>query len=194
AGSDVLADSPWIGRRIDSLARAQYVTPVQLQEMLDGPRGDLLPPHVRNAEALIAAMRKLAALDAGRPQFLLHGDSHAGNAYRTAQGPGLIDWQLLQRGGWALDAAYHICAVLPVDLAEREERNLLGHYLETMRGHGLTMPDDEAAWLLYRQAAVYGYYLWAITRRVDPAIINVFVPRLGLAVARHDSFALLDAA
>jgi hypothetical protein len=38
---------------------------------------------------------------------------------------------------------------------------------------------------------VYGFYLWSITRRVDPAIINVFVARLGASVTRHDSYQLL---
>ena len=54
-----------------------------------------------------------------RPQFLVHGDAHAGNIFRTDRGSGLIDWQVLQRGTWAIDVAYHLCAVLPVDLAER---------------------------------------------------------------------------
>jgi hypothetical protein len=40
-------------------------------------------------------------------------------------------------------------------------------------------------------SVVYGYYLWAITRRVEPAITNVFVNRLGNAVARHESYRLL---
>jgi hypothetical protein len=38
---------------------------------------------------------------------------------------------------------------------------------------------------------VYGYYLWSITRRVEPAIINVFVGRLGASVTRHESYRLL---
>lgn len=139
-------------------------------------------------------MKVLAARDAERPQFLVHGDSHAGNNFRTNQGPGLIDWQLLQSGGWALDVAYHLAAVLPVEIAESDERRLLNDYLATMRGLGCPMPDEEEAWFQYREALIYGYYLWAITRRVDPPIINMFVNRLGLAVSRHDSHGLLGVA
>jgi aminoglycoside phosphotransferase (APT) family kinase protein len=123
---------------------------------------------------------------------LVHGDSHAGNIFQTQQGPGLIDWQLLQRGGWAFDVAYHIAAVLPIEVAEREERALLGHYLLTAGGLGCELPDAEEAWLQYREALIYGYYLWAITRRVDPPIINLFVNRLGSALARHESYKLLN--
>ncbi len=75
--------------------------------------------------------------------------------------------------------AYHIAAVLPVEVAEREERRLLGHYLQLALAQGLDVPDPEEAWAQCRAAAVYGYYLRAITRRVDPAITNVFVARLG---------------
>jgi hypothetical protein len=191
AGQQLLAGMPWIDRRIDQLAEARYVTSEQLQQLLDGPRGTPLLPEIRNAERLIAGMRVLSARDAARPQFLVHGDAHAGNIFRKNGAPGLIDWQLLQSGGWALDVAYHIAAVLPVATAEAEERKLLDHYLAEMRGLGCEMPDGEAAWAQYREAPVYGYYLWAITRRVDPPIIETFVPRLGLSVTRHRSFDLL---
>ena len=35
---------------------------------------------------------------------------------------------------------------------------------------GLTLPNEEEAWLQYREAVMYGYYMWGITRRVDPPI------------------------
>ena len=194
ASSAFLQGAEWIRPRAAELARMTYVTPGLLQELLDGPRGDNLSPAVRDAGRLVAAMKALAARDGERPQFLIHGDAHAGNIFRTAQGAGLIDWQLLQRGGWALDVAYHLNAVLPTEVAEVEERRLLREYLSLMTGHGMDMPDDEEAWAQYREAAIYGYYLWAITRRVDPPIIVQFTDRLGKAVARHESHALLGVA
>jgi hypothetical protein len=191
AGSGLLAKTDWIVPRIASLGRMPHMTAEILQGLLDGPRGDNLTPAVRNGARLIAGMQALGDKDADRPQFLVHGDAHAGNIFRTAQGSGLIDWQVLQRSGWAVDVAYHLCAVLPVDLAEKEERNLLNHYLDLARGHGLTLPDPEEAWLQYREAVMYGYYMWGITRRVAPDITIQFTDRLGRAVMRHDSFALL---
>jgi hypothetical protein len=186
-----LAELPWIRRRIGELARAQYVTQPMLQEMLNGPRGEGLSARTRDAALLIQAMKALAVRDESGPQVLVHGDSHAGNIFRTAQGPGLIDWQLLQRGGWALDVPYHIAAVLPVEVAESEEQALLAHYLDAVRRLGGEAPGPEQAWTQYRASVVYGYYLWSITRRVEPAIINVFVGRLGASVTRHDSYRLL---
>lgn len=190
----LLDGKDWIRPRAADLAQMTYVTPEALQELLDGPRGDNLSPKVRSAANLGVAMKALAARDAGRPAFLIHGDAHAGNLFRTGEGMGLIDWQLLQRGGWALDVAYHLNAVLPTEVAEAEERRLLDEYLAMMRGHGMVMPDGDEAWAQYRESVTYGYYLWSITRRVDPPIILQFVDRLGKAVMRHDSFGLLAAA
>lgn len=194
AGSAVLGSTPWVTPRIAALGNMPHMTADILQGLLDGPRGDNLSPAVRNGERLIAGMRALGDRDAGRPQFLVHGDAHAGNIFRTDSGSGLIDWQVLQRAGWAVDVAYHLCAVLPVELAETEERNLLNHYLELGRGLGLTLPDPEEAWLQYREAVMYGFYMWGITRRVAPDITVQFTDRLGRAVMRHESHALLGVA
>ncbi len=191
AGHALIADHPWLSHRISEFAQSKHMSADQLQALLDDPRGLTLPTATRNASRLLAALTPLAERDRARRQFLVHGDAHAGNIFRTAEGTGLIDWQLLQAGGWALDIAYHIVAVLPVDLAEREERALLRFYLELMRAAGSAMPDDETAWHEYREACVYGYFLWGITRRVDPPIIHEFTARLGAAVTRHDSFGLL---
>jgi hypothetical protein len=193
-GGALLERFSWIDHRVAQLAQAQYVPQPLLQELLDGPRGEGLLARTRDAAVLIAGMKALAHQDTQQKQTLVHGDAHAGNIYRIADGsgpPGLIDWQLLQKGSWALDVPYHICAVLEATDAEREERRLLSHYLDTVRSLGGDTPDPEAAWMQYRACIVYGFYLWSITRRVDPAITNVFVQRLGRAVTRHDSYRLL---
>ena len=187
----LLEQFSWVDNRIAQLARAQYVPEPMLQELLNGPRGEGLPARTRDAAVLITAMKALAEQDGAQRQTLVHGDAHAGNIYRTAEGPGLIDWQLLQKGSWALDVPYHICAILDVADAEREERRLLQHYLDSVRALGGEAPDWDTAWVRYRISIVYGYYLWSITRRVDPAIITVFVQRLGSSVSRHDSYELL---
>jgi hypothetical protein len=194
AGSGILKDLDWIRPRAAELARMPHMTAELLQSLLDDPRGNNLSPEVRNGARLIEGMKALADRSESRPQFLVHGDAHAGNIFRTSKGSGLIDWQVLQRGTWAIDVAYHLGAVLPVELAEREERNLLNHYLDFARGLGLAVPDDEEAWLQYREAVMYGYYMWGITRRVDPPIIHQFTDRLGRAVMRHGSFRLLGVA
>ena len=189
--SKILDRAAWVRRRIGDFAQGQVMPLSVLQDLLDGPRGAELEPGIRDAGRLMEGLRALAARDAELPQTLVHGDCHAGNLYQTPDGPGLIDWQLLQRGGWALDVAYHIAAVLPIEVAEREEWNLLADYLDRARGYGCDTPDFEIARDQYRTAVVWGYFLWSITRRVEPAIIDTFVHRLGSAVTRHQSYSLL---
>lgn len=195
AGQALLGEFPFIKPRIASLANMPHMTPAILQELLDGPRGRNLSPEIRNAQRLIDGMKALGVADAGYEQFMVHGDTHAGNIFKTADGgTGIIDWQVLQSAGWAVDVAYHTCATLPWDVAEKEERNLLNHYLGVMQAKGFAMPDEEEAWRRYREAAIYGYYMWGITRRVDPPIIEQFTDRLGRAVTRLDSHKLLGVA
>lgn len=189
--SHLLKGLPWVGPRAAQIARTPHFTGESIQQLMDDPRGDNLSAEVRSGANILAAMRTLADRQDARPQFLLHGDSHAGNIFRTPEGLGLIDWQVIQHGGWAVDVAYHLNAVLPTEVAEREERRLVMDYLSQMRGGGMDMPGDDEAWDQYRESVAYGLFMWAITRRVDPPIIHRFTDRLGKAAMRHDTFRLL---
>lgn len=179
----------WLTRRLDWFT--SYLPVDMVQGLLNDPRSEGLPARTIDADLMFKALTALAAEDSKRAPVLIHGDCHAGNAFETSTGMGIIDWELLQKGGWSLDVAYHINAVLPVQIAEREERNLLRHYLETARSLGGSTPDDEEAWAQYRKSVVYGFMLWAITRTVAPEIIKTFIQRLGGAVTRHETYKLL---
>jgi hypothetical protein len=190
AAPEALDRLAWIGQGVLQMDPTVYVPTAELQTMLDGPRGVGLSDRVRNAVTLQRGLVALAEANRGWRQFLVHGDAHAGNLFMTADGPGVIDWQCYQRATWALDVVYHINAILTVELAEQNERRLLAHYLEALSAEGVETPSFDEAFEQYRFAAIYGYFMWGITRRVDPAIINVFVNRLGSAVGRHQSFEL----
>jgi len=185
---DLLRGQDWIPCRVETIAQRPHFSTARLQALMHDERRGELDARTLDAALLLESMKLLAARNAQRPQTLLHGDCHAGNIYWTAEGPGFADWQLIQRGNWALDVAYHLAAVLPEDVAAGEERRLLDHYLDALRRHGGEAPEREAAWEDYRCAQVYGYYHWAITTRTDPAITNVAFRRLGAGVARHDSY------
>ncbi|HKX80038.1 MAG TPA: aminoglycoside phosphotransferase family protein [Novosphingobium sp.] len=187
----ILDDRPWIKRTLSELASWNIVSPEKLQELLDGPRGRNLQTATRDANRLIEGLNTLAARCESLPSTAVHGDAHAGNIFWTPDGPGLIDWQMIQRGHWALDVAYQVCAVLPADVAAAHEFALVDHYLDVTRGLGAEVPDRETAHDQYRAANIYGYYLWAVTTRVDRPIIEEFVDRLGKAVERNDSYAVV---
>lgn len=191
AGSALLRVNDWIPRRLQWIADTEMFPAEMIQPLMHDARRGALPERTLDAKLLLKAMRALAERNASLPQTLLHGDCHAGNVYLTAEGPGFTDWQLIQTGNWAQDVAYHIAAVLPAETAAREERALLDHYLDARRKHGGDAPAAESAWEDYRCAQVYGYYHWAITRRVDPAITAEAFQRLGAGVTRHETYSLL---
>jgi aminoglycoside phosphotransferase (APT) family kinase protein len=165
----------------------------RLQAQLDDGRAPDVPADVRRADRVQGAVRALAALASDHPRCVVHGDVHTGNVYQLADGrPGLIDWQVVQQGVWALDVAYHLATVLDPDDRERAERDLLDHYLDRLAAHGVVPPERDAAWWLYRAHLPYGFFMWGITRMVDRPVIEHLTRRLGLAVAAHRSLDLLD--
>jgi hypothetical protein len=189
--TDIAATTDWLPNRIDVIAAKHHFTEEKQQSLLDDPRGKTLDDRTRSATLLHGALKKLAERQASKPKTLCHGDCHAGNLFLTAEGPGFTDWQLVQRGHWTLDVAYHMNAILPVDVAEKHERDLLKGYLDAVKTHGGQAPGWDEAWEDYRAAMAYGFYHWAITQRVDPPITYIFNERLGAAVMRHETYKLL---
>jgi hypothetical protein len=100
--------------------------------------------------------------DQSRPQALLHGDPHAGNIYRTAEGRvGFCDWQAVARGSWAHDVTYAIHTSLAVEDRRAWEHDLLALYLDRLAAAGGKAPGFDDGWLEYRRHAFYGYIAWA---------------------------------
>jgi hypothetical protein len=164
-----------------------------IETNFDGQNGTRVPVDVRDAPRLLHAYEVLIASEpepAGLP--VIHGDAHIGNLFLDAERrPCLIDWQMVSHGPWGLDIGYHITSALPVTDRERAERDLLRHYLDELRAHGIDPPRWDDAWDEYRRGMVYGFFLWGITRHVAPPIIAELLHRLGTGVSAHDSFGLL---
>jgi hypothetical protein len=74
---------------------------------------------------------------------------------------GWADWGVCLRGGWGYDYAYFVTSSLPVDRRREWEHELLAHYLEQLARAGGDAPDFDAAWLTYRQQALYPCVGWA---------------------------------
>lgn len=182
---------PWLTDRISYFVDTPVMTTEKLQAYMDGPRGVPLKPEIRDAARIEKGMAALVGRTPAAEHCMIHGDAHAGNVFEDARGPSLIDWQMVQRSGWALDVAYHLGAVLAPEERAASERRLLDHYMDRLRAHGATPPDREAAWTEYRAHMAYGFFMWAITQKVEPAIVEEFNRRLGLAVTELGSFELL---
>jgi Phosphotransferase enzyme family len=157
---------------------------------LDGPNGQRVPNEVCDAHRLVDAYQRLIAVTAAetatKPWCVIHGDAHVGNLFLDADRiASLVDWQLVQRGMWYLDVGYHIASTLTVDDRRRAEKDLLRHYLDALSSHGVTPPIWDEAWRAITFGIVHGFFLWAITTKMQPAIIATLLHRLGTAVADH---------
>jgi hypothetical protein len=139
---------------------------------------------------------KLQAILENEPTTLLHGDPHIGNAYLLpgAQG-GLLDWQLMVRGRWSHDVTYLLMTGLSTEQRRANQRALLRLYLAELRARGVdAVPDEDAAWLLYRQSAMWGLVIgWLITppQNYGEAITRANLERLVAAVQDLETIAAL---
>ena len=98
------------------------------------------------------------------PRTLLHGDSHVGQTYITADGRmGLADWHGTMQGGWAFDFAYLVNSACEPEDRRRWQEGLMQLYLERLAEHGGEAPDFDDAWLAYRQQCFWPYTAWAFT-------------------------------
>ncbi len=150
----------------------------------------------RSFDELWAALWKAQEILDSEPATLLHGDTHLGNTYLLPNGrAGLLDWQLMNRGQWAHDVTYLLVTALDTDVRRKCERDLLDHYLEQLRSRGVSStPSREAAWLLYRQAAIWGFLIgWMIcpTENYGEEILQANLERLISAVEDLETFAAL---
>ena len=141
---------------------------------------------------LQAAMRRTAEV---APTCVLHGDTHSGNAYLDRDGRVCwLDWQITQRGHWSIDVSYHLGTVLDAETRRAHEAHLLRHYLDELRGHGVDPPVVRRG-----LGAVHArLHLGLLPVDHHPhqlrAIVLLNVPRLGAALADHDTFRRLGVA
>lgn len=117
-----------------------------------------------------------------------HGDAHVGNLIRDRVGrPGLVDWQLVQRGRWQIDVGYLIAATLEPEQRRRSELELLRHYMECLSSYGIPVPSFDQARMALPDGMIHGFFLWSITTKVAPDVISHLLARLGTAVADHST-------
>jgi len=185
-------DAPWLEPRVAHTLGVRGIR--EITGNFEGPNGVGVPVEVRDAQKLVDAFAVLARRVPGPGWTVIHGDMHVGNVFLDAEGrPGLVDWQLVQRGHWGLDVAYQIASGLEPPERATAERDLLTHYLDRLRAEGVVNPPSfDDAWTDYRCAVAYGFFLWGITLYVKPDIIAALLRRLGTAVLELDCYTALQ--
>jgi aminoglycoside/choline kinase family phosphotransferase len=161
-----------------------------------GLRADAVQSSPWVHDRLWVAFARLADVVSEAPHTMLHGDVHVGNTYFVPRGRGgLLDWQLMLKGSWSVDVAYLVMTALEPGARADHERELLRHYLGALRSRGVDAPADDAAWTIYRQNAVWGVVMWAVTPRGvhSDEVQAVSLARCVAATEDLGTLALLDA-
>ncbi len=167
-GADRLdASVPWSRLPVDDAAMrfwAEIGPRLARRHLESGHRAPLVDRERWSEPELWRAFDRMLDADSDGPPTLLHGDVHAGNVYYVRGGDGgLLDWQLVLRGCWALDVGYLLTSALTTTDRRAHERALLGVYLDRLAAHGVDAPSFDDAWTRYRQNALYGVMMWLIT-------------------------------
>jgi len=150
-------------------------------------KAEAIAPLGKTVDELWDALWKAQDMLAAGPQTLLHGDPHIANTYLlSGNRGGFLDWQLMVRGRWAHDFTYLLITGLASGDRREHERDLLCFYLDELRRHGVENPPEQnEAWLRYRQAAIWGLVIgWLITptENYGEAITAANISRLVAAV------------
>jgi Phosphotransferase enzyme family len=182
------ASAPWLESRLSLYTGRRGAADIATN--FEGPTGSGVPETVRDAERLVDSYKLLAEeVAAADPWCVVHGDSHIRNVYLDGDAPYFMDWQLVQRGPWYLDVAYHITSMLSVEDRRAHFERLVEHYLDNLESRGIERPSPPQVEHGMHLSLVHGFYLWAITLRVDPRATTQLLTRLGTAV---DDYEALD--
>ncbi len=186
--SPSIEQTPWLTPWLPALGTSRGLA--EISTNFDGPIGAGIPTARRDGQRLLDAYAVLAAdATTASPWSLIHADPHIANVFLDGEGrPSFVDWQLVQRGPWYIDVGYHLASALTVEDRRRNERELVRHYLDRLAAAGVQPPGEDAAWQDLRRGLVHGFYLWAITLKVDPPITTALLERLGTAMDDHDAF------
>jgi aminoglycoside phosphotransferase (APT) family kinase protein len=184
------SDLRWLDRPDDSVTVRfwQRVGPRLVRRHLEsGARAEVVDRSRWSEDRMWAAFERLQQVNSGRPRTVLHGDVHAGNVYYLDGGRGgLLDWQLMLQGSWALDVGYVLGTALEPHLRATHERDLLAGYLDELGRLGVAPPAFDDAWLAYRQQPIWGVMMWLITPRgVHTDLVHTVSLQRCLAAGDH---------
>lgn len=96
-----------------------------------------LPDFLMDGKRVNAALDRYYAERNPRFRTLLHGDTHLGNVYFTAEGgTRFLDWSAFHFGSCFHDLVYFMTGMLTIEDRRRHEMAILDHYLDTLHRLG----------------------------------------------------------
>ncbi|KAK3345704.1 kinase-like domain-containing protein [Neurospora tetraspora] len=147
------ADHPWIWNNYDP---AMKFLCAPWDEAVRLPGRPKLPAYLMDGKRFNEALDRYFAERNPRFRTLLHGDTHIGNVYFTADGRiGFLDWSAFHFGSCFHDIVYHMTAMLTVEDRRAHEFEILDHYLDTLHrlgGPRFDRHNDPEVMIEYRRS------------------------------------------
>lgn len=153
-----------------------------------------LPESIANRERLERAFRTMWATENAQLRCVIHGDSHIGSTFITADGrPGFIDWQGPHAGVNVQDLAYFVTGVMTVEDRRSHEVDLVKYYLQALHHNGGPRFEKDDVWHDYRKHTLHGL-AWALAAPGMQSDGNIFAmtKRHVAAVSDHETIELLE--
>ncbi|KXX74382.1 hypothetical protein MMYC01_208548 [Madurella mycetomatis] len=146
-------DHPWIWNTCDPSLKFMC-TP--WDEIVRLPGRPQLPDYLMDGKRCNEALDRYFAERNPRFRTLLHGDTHVGNIYFTADGHvGFLDWSAFHFGSCFHDIVYHMTTMLSIDDRRAHEMEILDHYLDTLHrlgGPKFDRHNDPQVMIEYRRS------------------------------------------
>ncbi|KAL1879318.1 hypothetical protein Daus18300_001900 [Diaporthe australafricana] len=96
-----------------------------------------VPSYLKDGARFNAAHDKYFATRNPKFRTIIHGDTHVGNTYLTAEGrPHWLDWSAVHVGSCFHDVAYFMCGALSIEDRRANEGRILRHYLDALCAAG----------------------------------------------------------
>ncbi|OCB30183.1 hypothetical protein A5674_13825 [Mycobacterium malmoense] len=193
-----LKQQPWLTTTLGVQLKMADTIGFEKRTLLGLERSRELVPQeliARKGELWPGLMKALCRNVSG-PTTLVHSDTHLGNWYQDDAGNmGLLDWQCLGIGGWALDLSYALGSALTIDDRRAWEDDLLALYLAELAKRNGEPPPFERARSEYRNQTLHGLVFWLYTIAGGPLqppmqlkpVSRANVERLAQAVVDHGS-------
>ncbi|KAK3356653.1 kinase-like domain-containing protein [Lasiosphaeria hispida] len=163
-------------------------------EIVRVPGRPQIPKYLMDGTRCNAALKRYYAERNPRFRTLLHGDTHIGNVYFTAdERIGFLDWSAFHFGSCFHDIVYHMTAMLSVEDRRAHEMEILDHYLETLHrlgGPRFDRHNDPEVMIEYRRSFMTNV-IWLIVPDglQSPERVAVLCER---TVAAYDDHKVLD--
>jgi hypothetical protein len=173
---------------------SDWLKPDTWQRFLAAPRGAAASIHFHDRSWLKDALDRMAIYSHRLPHCLVHGDTHLGNLYIDPDGtPGFFDSQPHRAPGM-MEITYHLTGGLDTADRRRWDRALVQHYLDALRGQGVTPPAFDDAMHQFGVFLTLGYCIFMVNESFfQPEAINTaYTARFSAAMIDHDTAGLLQ--